>query len=108
MKKILSILLIAIAFVLSSCDDSSSSSSNGYYNNSSSSGGYNPSFQGAGVSRTVSLRSYSGGRTFGYGTFYEGRMEVVVGQAVWKVRKYNSNGWNYVVEFTDGTAYYFN
>ena len=102
MKKLF-LILFALTFSLYSCDDGSSSNSGSYH--PSNSGSYHPSFQGARV-RTVELKSYNGGYSFGFGTFYEGRMEVVQGSVKYKVTKCQTGKWNYMI-FMGSSSIYF-
>ena len=59
------------------------------------------------ANRTVSLRSLHGGVTYGYGTFYEGRMQVVYNNSTLNVSYSDSRKWKYMILWSNGNKWYF-
>lgn len=98
MKRIVFLSVLALSFALLGCEEGNSSSGNS---------SYNPSFKGAGVVRTVTLYSEYGGVINGYGTFYEGRKEVVWEGLTIGVKSSDKNRWNYMIVWNDGSKWYF-
>lgn len=100
MKKLLTFSVLCLLIGFYSCDENTQSSSN------------QPNevtFQGNSyATRSVELRSRSGGISYGYATFSESSMMVTLsnGTRLYAVKSDNSM-WNYMVPFENGDHVYF-